>query len=140
MISIGNALFYGTMLAASLGLRRLTARLGHRGVLGLGSLLYGLYPLLNGLAADAGLFYVASVIGGAVWGVANGGLVNRLMERVPEGDRPAHMALHNLALNLGILAGSLLGPALAGWLGLRPALIVGAGLRVIGAWLLIRWA
>ena len=50
VISLGNALFYGTMLAASLGLRRLTARLGHRGVLSLGAGLYGLYPLLNGLA------------------------------------------------------------------------------------------
>jgi MFS family permease len=140
VISVGNAIFYGTMLAASLSLRRLSARLGNRGVLVAGTWLYGLYPLLNGLATDATLFYVASLVGGAVWGVVNGGLVNRLMERVPEDDRPAHMAFHNLALNIGILAGSLLGPALGTWLGLRPALIVSAGLRLLGALMLALWA
>lgn len=140
VISIGNALFYGTMLAASLGLPRLSARLGHRRVLILGTLLYGLYPALNGLAREAGLFYAASLIGGAVWGVANGGLVNRLMERVPEDDRPAHMALHNLALNLGILLGSLTGPALGAAFDLRTALLIGAAARVVGALLLARWA
>ncbi|MBP7690588.1 MAG: MFS transporter [Anaerolineales bacterium] len=140
VISIGNAIFYGTMLAASLGLPRLTARLGHHRVLVVGALLYGLYPALNALAQEAGLFYLASFIGGAVWGVANGGLVNRLMERVPEDDRPAHMALHNLALNFGILLGSLLGPALGEGFDLRTAILISAALRVVGGLLLARWA
>lgn len=139
-ISIGNAVFYATMLLASLGLRSITARLGHHRVLALGAVFYGLYPLLNGLSQGALLFYVASLIGGAVWGVANGGLVNRLMECVPNDDRPAHMALHNLALNLGILSGSLLGPALAGWVGLRDALLISGGLRLLGGALLALWA
>lgn len=139
-ISIGNAMFYGTLLLASLGLGRLTNRLGHHRVLTLGAVFYGLYPLLNGLAADALLFYAASLIGGVVWGVTNGGLVNRLMEHVPEGDRPAYMALHNLALNLGILAGSLLGPALGEWTGLREALYISAALRLLAGLLLWRWA
>jgi MFS family permease len=139
-ISVGNALFYATLLLASLGLGRLTDRLGHHRVLTLGAVFYGLYPLLNGLASDATLFYVASLIGGVVWGVTNGGLVNRLMEHVPESDRPAHMALHNLALNLGILAGSLLGPALGEWAGLREALFISAALRLLGGLLLWRWA
>jgi MFS family permease len=140
VISAGHAIFWGTLLLASTQLGPLSARLGHRRVMILGALFYGLYPLLNALAVDATMFFVASFIGGAVWGIANGGLVNRLMERVPEDDRPAHMALHNLALNVGILGGSLLGPALAEWLGLRDAMIVSAGLRVVGALLLWRWA
>jgi predicted MFS family arabinose efflux permease len=63
--------------------------------------------------------------------VVNAALLNRLLERVPEDDRPAHMALHNIALNLGILGGSLLGPLLGSWAGLRPTLLLAAGLRVI---------
>ncbi len=138
-ISIGNALFYGAMLVASLGLRRLSARLGHHRVLVLGAAFFGGYPLLNALAQDATLYYVASILGGVVWGLAGGGLVNRLMERVPDDDRPAHMALHNLALNLGILAGSLLGPALSHGTDLRTALFVAAALRLVAALLLGRW-
>jgi MFS family permease len=138
-ISIGNVLFYTTMLVLSLSLRRASARFGHRGVLLFSALFFSLYPLLLGLARGPGLYWLASVIGGGVWALMSAGLVNRLMERVPEGDRPAHMALHNLALNLGILAGSLTGPLLGNELGLRPALFLAAGLRLLGALVIWRW-
>jgi predicted MFS family arabinose efflux permease len=61
------------------------------------------------------------------------------MERVPEDDRPAHMALHNLALNLGILSGSALGPLLGNWIGLRETLLLAAGLRFLGGIALGLW-
>jgi predicted MFS family arabinose efflux permease len=130
-ISIGNALFYMAMTLASLRLGEWSARLGHRRLLVAGALLYGTYPLLNGLARGVALFWIAAGLGGAVWGVVNAALLNRLLERVPEDDRPAHMGLHNIALNLGILLGSLAGPALAGCLGLRSALLAGGALRVV---------
>jgi len=135
-ISLGSALFYGSMLLVSLGLSRVSTRFGHHKVLAFGALFYGSYPLFNHLAQDASLYWVASVTGGMVWAVTNAGLVNRLMERVPEDDRPAHMAFHNLALNLGILTGSLFGPLLAGWVGLREALFVNAGMRFLAGILL----
>jgi predicted MFS family arabinose efflux permease len=47
------------------------------------------------------------------------------------------MALHNMALNLGVLAGSLLGPVVAGWVGLREALLLAAGLRLACAGLFL---
>ena len=139
-ISLGNALFYGTMFLASTQLSRLAARWGHRRVLILGALSYGLYPLLIALARDAALFWMASCLGGVAWGLTGAGLINRLMERVPPDDLPAHMALHNLALNVGMLGGSLIGPALGNAFGLREALLVSAGLRLLGGVLLGLWA
>ena len=47
------------------------------------------------------------------------------------------MALHNLALNLGILVGSLSGPILGNALGVQPALLVGSGLRFLAGVLLL---
>jgi MFS family permease len=138
-ISLGNALFYTSMLMASMGLAQASRRFGHRRVLVGGALLYALYPLLNGLAQNAVLFWVASLAGGAVWALVSAGLVNRLMEQVPDRDRPAHMALHNLALNLGILVGSLCGPLLAAVAGLGNTLLVSAGLRLLAGALLIVW-
>jgi hypothetical protein len=41
--------------------------------------------------------------------------LNRMMERVPADDCPAQMALHNRALNLGVLCGVFMGRALAHW-------------------------
>jgi predicted MFS family arabinose efflux permease len=93
----------------SLRLSRLSGRLGHRWLLVIGALLYGFYPVLLGLARDATLYWVASLTGGGVYAIVTASLVNRLMEKAPGTDRPAFMALHNLALNLGMLSGSLMG-------------------------------
>ena len=138
-ISLAAALVNAATVISSLYLVRISSRRGHHWVLVVGAAFYGIYPLLTGLAWDVTLVWAASLLGGGVWGLASGGLVNRLMERVPEDDRPAHMALHNLVLNLAILVGSLAGPLLGDWLGLRTALLLSAGLRVLAALLLARW-
>jgi MFS family permease len=136
-IGLGSALFYVAMMGTSIALRRVTGVLGYRRLVHVSSLLYSVYPFLTWVAHDATLFWVASFLGGAVWGLLNGALINRLMERVPEDDRPAHMALHNLALNLGILIGSLLGPALATSFNVRGAMLGAGFLRLLGGAVLI---
>lgn len=138
-ISLGNVLFYAVMLLVSLRLKGASARYGHRRVLLASALFFGAYPLLIGLASDARLYWLSSLMGGGIWALMGGALLNRLMERSPEGDLPAHMALHNLVLNVGILAGSLIGPAMGSALGLRESLLVAAGLRTLGALVLWLW-
>lgn len=140
VISVGTAAFNGLMLIGSLQLARLTRRFGHRRVFAITALLYGAYPLLLGLAEDNVLFFAASILGGAITGVMGGAQVNRLMERIPNDDLPAHMALNNMAGNIALLAGSMLGPLLADALGLREAMLFSAGLRVLAGVALIRWA
>jgi MFS family permease len=138
-ISLGTALFYIVMMATSLAVNRASSRRSHRFMLVTGALLFGAFPFIDYLAKDATLFLVANVAGGAIWAVLNAGLVNRLMERVPEDDRPAHMAMHNVSLNLGILIGSMLGPLLAAWVGVKEVLLIGAGLRFVAGLLMLVW-
>lgn len=139
IISLASALFYFAMFLFSLRLDRFSVRFGHRRLLVVGGIIFPIYPLLVGLSKTGPLYYVASVLGGANWALLGGALLNRLMERVPADDRPAHMALHNLALSLGILAGSLLAPLLGDWLGLRDAILLSAALRFLGGALLWVW-
>lgn len=139
-ISLGSALFYMVMLLFSLQVGKLSARYGHRRVLAVGAISYSLYPLMIGLARDASIYWVASLLGGAFWALTNAGLINRLMEVMPEGDRPAYLAMHNLALNIGILSGSMLGPLLGDWMGLHSALLLSAALRLAAGLLLLKWA
>jgi predicted MFS family arabinose efflux permease len=139
-ISLGTALFQGIVTIGSLWLVNLSTRFSHRHILVTGALLFGHYPLLLAFAQSATLFWIVSFTGGLVWALLGSGLLNRLMERVPEENRPAYMALHNLALNVGILAGSLVGPLLGEWMGLREALLLSAGLRLLGGLLLLLWA
>lgn len=139
MISLGNGLFYGAMFLVSLRLNSLARRFGHQQMLAVSAMGFAIYPLLLGLARGVSLFLLASLIGGVVWGLLNASLINRLMERVPEDRRAAGMAFHNLALNLGILVGSVLGPALSTQIGNPDALLVIAGLRVLAGVLFLRW-
>jgi MFS family permease len=138
-ISVGSMLFYLTMLLASLRLPYITARFGHKRLLVIGALGFSLYPILIGLARGPALYWLASLLGGVSWGLTSAALINRLMERVPEDERPAYMALHNLALNFGTLVGSLSGPLLGDWIGIQPALLLGAGLRILAGILLLAW-
>jgi len=139
-ISLGTALFQATVTIGSLWLVNQGARFSHRSILVSGALVFGQYPLLLAIAQDATLFWVVSFVGGLVWALLGSGLINRLMELVPEDQRPACMALHNLALNLGILIGSLLGPLLGDWMGLREAMLLSAGLRLLAGLFLWLWA
>lgn len=139
-ISIGNALVYITMLLMSLVVRRVGAQVGNKRLLLLGTLMFGAYPLLTGLARGPWLYWAASLTGGITWALVNSGSINHLMDKVPEDDRPAHMALHNEVLNLGILVGALLGPLLESCFGLQSALFISAGLRLLTVFVLAIWA
>jgi MFS family permease len=139
LISLGSTLFYLCMLLASVVFSRLTARYGHHQVLVSGALLYSLYPLILSYSRGVAPFLVASALGGAALAWVSGGLVSHLMERAPQDDRPTAMAFHNLALNMGILIGPLMSPILAEWTGLRMAVLLAGGLRLVGGLLLLRW-
>jgi MFS family permease len=139
MISLGSALFYGVLLLVSLRIVDISTRLGHKRTLAVGATSFGIYPLLLGLARGPALFWAASFMGGGAWGITNAGLTNRLMEKVPDYQRPAGMALHNLVLNLGILLGSLAAPLLGAWAGLQPAMFIVAALRFLAGGLFWLW-
>jgi len=138
-ISIGTALFHFAMLVSSMQLARFSQRWGYRRLMLVTAASYAVYPLMNGLTSRVDVYLLASALGGISWGMLGGSLINLLMERVPADDRPAHMALHNLALNLGVLLGSFGGPIINDLIGLRPALIAGGGLRILVTLLLMRW-
>jgi MFS family permease len=139
MIGFGSALFYGTMMLASFRLGHVSAKYGHRKLLIASAAIFPIYPLLIAMGTAPEYYYMACLLGGGVFAMLSGALLNRLMERVPSNDRPAHMALHNMALNIGILTGSLLGPLCADLIGLQPSLYLAAGLRLLAAGLFWLW-
>ncbi len=138
-ISLANALFYTSLLFGSLAAGRIAQQKSHRWMLVNSGAFLFLFPLLYGIARSASVIYLNNIIGGVIWAGLYNATTNRLMERVPEDDRPAHMALHNLVMNLGILGGSLLGSTLGETMGLRPAMLLAAALRMIGSYLLWKY-
>ncbi|MCB8981871.1 MAG: MFS transporter [Ardenticatenaceae bacterium] len=138
-ISLGNAVFYATVLIGSTQLTRVTQRLHHKGVLVLGMVTMSLYPALTALTQNLTLFLITSAIGGLSWSLAGGAIANYMLERIPEGERPSHLAWYNLALNAAVLIGSMIGPFFAEEIGLVAALGVAAVCRFGAALALKRW-
>lgn len=134
-----NALFYLTMLVVSPLLEPLTRWVGSYRLVVVGSILLASYPLITALSYGLPLLLVTSVVGGIVWAILSGALVNRLLEMTPDDKRPSHLALYNLALNMATLAGTMLGPFLAEGVGLRTALFIIAALRVGSGLAMARW-
>ena len=130
-ISIGTAVFHTFVLLGSLQLGRLTDHKGNLWIMVTGVIGLSLYPLIGAFTFGMPLYMVASVIGGAAWSLVGGALANYLLEISPHHDRPAHLAWYNLALNAGILLGSLAGPLLADGIGIRAALMAGFVLRLL---------
>jgi len=139
VISLGTAFFQVTVFITSMQLGKFSDRMGHHRIMVLSVLGYAAFPLCIGIWPTIPAYMIGAAIGGAGWGFLGGAVANRLMERVPEGDRPAHMALFNIVLNLGVLCGSLLGPVVGDFTGLQVAMIVGGGLRLMSSLVLWRW-
>lgn len=138
-LSVGNALFYGMIFLGSTQLGRLTDRLGNHRLMVIGALMMAGYPGLTAVTHEVELYLFTSVVGGLAWSLAGGALGNYLLEKIPAGERPAHLAWYMIALNAAILLGSLGGPWLAEWAGLRAAFGMIAAGRVLSALGLWRW-
>jgi MFS family permease len=134
-----NALFFLSMLVAAPLLEPLAGRLGNYRLNVIGAILLAFYPLLTALSQGMPLLIVASLFGGATWAILSGALANRLLESVPDHDRPLHLGLYNMALNVAMLSGTMLSPYIADVIGLPEALILAFGLRLAGGWALHRW-
>jgi MFS family permease len=139
-IGIGTALYYLTSMIGSTQLHRVVRRLGHRKVTGLGFMIMSFYPGLMAFAHSADWYYFVSIIGGLAWALMGSAYINYILETIPENDRPAHLAWYSIVLNASILIGSLLGPFIAGFIGLAAALLVAGILRLAAGYALFKGA
>lgn len=138
-LSIGSTLFAMTQFLVSLFLSTMVRRFTNLRVMGLGMVLFGLYPSMLTIAGRPYFFYFISATGGIAAGLIGGIIFNYLLERMAEKDRPGHMMWYNLGLNIAVLGGSLLGPALAGLVGFIPALLISALGRSLTGAAILRW-
>ena len=132
-IGWGTAVFYVAVFVGSTQLARLVQRLGNRRVTAIGAIFMSAYPAFMAIARGLGLYLVGSVAGGLGWSLVGGALTNYVLEKVPEDHRPAYLAWYNLALNGALLLGSLIGPLVAGVIGVPVALALFALLRLAAA-------
>lgn len=130
LISIGNGVFFVTVFLGSMQIAKLSNRYGNRKMVGTGALLMAFYPAIMAFSEGPFLYFVASLIGGFAWALVGGLLVNYLLEKIPEENRPPFLSLYNLIFYTAVLIGSLSGPEIAKIVGLPVALLIFSFLRL----------
>jgi MFS family permease len=138
-IGIGTALFYLAVLLGSTQLGKFVHRLGNKNVTGWGVVGLAIYPFLLAYSSEVWQYYGISLFGGLVFAFVTGAFANYMLEHIPASDRPSHLAWYNVVLNAAILVSSLSGPAIAGILGLVPALLLTAFLRLVAGIFILKW-
>jgi MFS family permease len=138
-IGLGTALFYLSVLLGSTQLSRLEHLAGHHRLTGWGVVGMSIYPIAMALSHNAFCYYLLSVVGGFAWALVGGAYANYLLEKIPENDRPSHLAWYNIILNAAVLFGSLAGSFLAGYVGIGVALIVYGALRMLAGFAILKW-
>ncbi len=123
-IAVGTAVFHASVLLGSLQINRLTQRYGNHMLTVIGIALLSSYSLFTALMPNLFFYIITSIVGGLAWALVGGTLANYLLEKVPDNDRPAYLAWYNIALNLAIFIGVLLGPLLAALFNVQIALVL----------------
>jgi MFS family permease len=137
VIGWGTAVFYLAVLIGSTQLAQLTDRFGNKRLMAIGTFTMSLYPALLAVSHNIEMFLLTSAVGGLSWSIVGGAIANYILEKIPDGERPEHLAWYNLVLNAAILLGSLGGPLLANQVGLITSLWIAAvarGLIALGFW------
>jgi MFS family permease len=98
-----------------------------------------IYPIAMALSHNALHYYLLSIAGGFAWALVAGAYANYLLERIPENDRPSHLAWYNIILNAAVLLGSMAGPFLAGYIGIGVALLVFGVMRLLAGVAILKW-
>lgn len=107
-------------------------------ILGISSLLFGIYPILTSQLTHPLL--LASVAGFAgIWGgVINVMLFNAMTEVIPPQHRARYIGMYTWMMNIAVFAGPIIGATLAEVSSVQFALIVAGFLRVLGGLFFVR--
>ncbi|MBE3039286.1 MAG: MFS transporter [Chloroflexi bacterium] len=139
VISLGSAIFWVLFFFSSILSGRLSGRLSLKSVTSLGIILVALSTILFAYSFQLWIYVICQVVSGLGWGLLTSGQFNYVLARTPAAGRTSYLTWYNLAMNLALLAGALLGPLMAGRTGLLEALLVVAALRFIAGLAIQKW-
>ncbi|HMN13388.1 MAG TPA: MFS transporter [Bellilinea sp.] len=138
-ISIGNAIFYVTLLVGSILFRSWSQRISFQRLTAIGMLITCGTLILFTYSYQNWIYYIHHTFAGIGWALINSGLINFVLQQIPESDRTAHLTWFNIVLNGAILLSGFVGPWLGNIFGIVSVLLGTVVLRLVVGILLYRW-
>jgi MFS family permease len=99
----------------------------------------GVFPLVVGLTPNLTPILIFDVLNGFFVAGVNLAHGNILLQSLPEDKRPEYMGLYSTIVNAGAFICPILSAALAGWLGIGPALVICGVLALSGGLTYFVW-
>jgi Na+/melibiose symporter-like transporter len=112
---------------------RVASRKGNQQVLFVSSLGAVLFPVLTGLSTRVEPLILPSIAAGVFGAGFNLSFFNTLLQVCPTERRPSFVAINTTLINVAAFLAPLLGTSLANVLGIRNALFIAGGVRLLGA-------
>ena len=138
-ISLGSSIFWVLFFFGSILSGRLFSRFSQKSVTSLGIILVAFSTVLFAYSVQLWIYVICQVFSGMGWGLLTSGQFNYVLGRTPAAGRTTYLTWYNLAMNLALLGGALLGPLMAGRTGLFEALLVVAVLRFVAGLVIQQW-
>lgn len=138
-LSLGNGVYYVLDFLGSIKLVSLTRKHGNRVLTGIGLAMLGLYPIMIAYSQSTSMFMITSMVGGLSWSIAGGVYFNYIIEKIPAPNKSPYMAWYSMILNAAILIGSIAGPLIASWVGIKNSLFIFAAIRILSGAAILRW-
>jgi MFS family permease len=138
-ISVGTAVANMLVFLVSLFIARITRRTGNRRATAYGAILLTLPAFALAFAQDQSLYFVAMVIGGLASGILGAAQYNYNLDHVPQAERSTWFGINFLSGNAAVLLGALMGPVVAGVVGLQNAFLIFGLLRLVIGLAILRW-
>jgi len=113
--------------------RRVIQRVGETTVLRLMIVTLGLIPILVGLLPNLTLILFVVALNGLLSPAVNLSHFNTLLKVIPPAERPMYTGLYTTIINVGAFVCPLIGVAVAGAVGLAPALVIFGILSILGS-------
>jgi len=127
----------GSTIAGYFLWAKISAKRGNRWVLVVTALGVTVYSLLTAVVPTIGWMIPTSLLGGFAWAGCNLAMFNVMLGVCPPERRPTYIAMYTALMNVTAFAGPLLGAALSGWIGIRPAFVVSSAVRGLGVLLFL---
>jgi hypothetical protein len=137
LISQGTALYWIIHAIAATQTSTITRHLGFKKMTGLGAMTTAVSIILFIYSYQPWIYLVSQVVSGIGWAMIGGALLNYLLQKIPDENRPPYLAWFNLMVNGSMLVCGLIAGSVVDLMGRGGGMWLSVALRALAAFTIL---